>query len=42
MLGSRSVEILKSATVSCKKILTAGFIYSYPTIQEAILKIETK
>ena len=34
--GKRSVEILKSATVSDKKIKSAGFTFLYPTIDAAI------
>lgn len=36
MLGELSVEVLKSATVSNKKIHDAGFKYTYPTIKEAL------
>ena len=36
MLGELSVEVLKSATVSNKKIQDAGFKYTYPTIKEAL------
>jgi uncharacterized protein (TIGR01777 family) len=35
-LGKKSIEILKSATVSCKKIKSAGFTFLYPTIEAAI------
>lgn len=34
--GKRSVEILKSATVSDKKIKSAGFTFLYPTIEAAV------
>jgi NAD dependent epimerase/dehydratase family enzyme len=34
--GKRSTEILKSATVSNKKIKSAGFTFLYPTIEAAI------
>lgn len=34
--GKRSVEILKSATVSCKKIKSTGFTFLYPAIDAAI------
>ncbi|MEO9004764.1 MAG: TIGR01777 family oxidoreductase [Ginsengibacter sp.] len=34
--GKRSVEILKSATVSCKKIKSTGFTFLYPTIDAAL------
>lgn len=37
MLGERSVEVLKSATVSCKKIQATGFGFHYANI-EATLK----
>jgi uncharacterized protein len=36
MLGETSVEVLKSATVSCEKIRTAGFSFLYPTIDSAL------
>ncbi len=36
MFGERSIEILKSATVSDKKIKAAGFTFLYPTIESAI------
>lgn len=36
MLGQRSVEVLKSATVSCRKIQLAGFTFSYDTIDKAL------
>ena len=35
-LGKRSVEILKSATVSNKKIKSMGFTFLYPTIESAV------
>lgn len=35
-MGKRSVEILKSATVSNKKIKSTGFIFLYPTIEGAL------
>ncbi len=36
MLGRKSIEVLKSATVSCKKIKEAGFIFLNPTIEAAL------
>jgi NAD dependent epimerase/dehydratase family enzyme len=36
MLGTRSVEILKDLTVSCKKILATGFNFRFATIGEAL------
>jgi uncharacterized protein len=36
MLGEMSIEVLKSATVSNKKALAAGFKYNYATIEAAL------
>ena len=36
LLGQRSMEILKSATVSCWKIKDSGFTFLYPSIEAAI------
>jgi uncharacterized protein (TIGR01777 family) len=36
MLGERSMEVLKSTTVSSKKIEQTGFSFSYPFIDEAL------
>jgi uncharacterized protein (TIGR01777 family) len=36
ILGEMSIEVLKSATVSCEKIQEAGFQFTYPTIDSAI------
>ncbi|WP_462249549.1 TIGR01777 family oxidoreductase [Ferruginibacter sp.] len=36
MLGNRSIEILKSATVSCKKIIAAGFDFKFENIETAL------
>lgn len=35
-MGKRSVEILKSATVSNKKIKSTGFTFLYPTLEAAL------
>ena len=35
VLGEMSIEVLKSATVSCNKILQAGFTFRYSTIETA-------
>lgn len=35
MLGEMSIELLKSATVSCRKIQNTGFQFLYPTIKSA-------
>ncbi|MGI8636778.1 MAG: DUF1731 domain-containing protein, partial [Segetibacter sp.] len=36
ILGEMSVEVLKSATVSCEKIRSEGFDFYYPTIETAL------
>ncbi len=36
MLGESSIEVLKSCTVSCKKIKEAGFTFLYPSIEAAL------
>ena len=39
VFGELSIEVLKSATVSSKKIQAAGFSFHYPTIQSAIQRL---
>ena len=39
ILGEMSIEVLKSATVSCEKIKQAGFSFLYPTIIAAIRQL---
>ena len=36
MMGERSIEELKSTTVSCRKILDTGFEFDYNTIEQAV------
>jgi uncharacterized protein (TIGR01777 family) len=36
VLGEMSIEVLKSATVSCEKIQSTGFRFLYPSIEEAL------
>ncbi len=36
MMGQRSIEVLKSATVSCKKILDTGFTFNFNSIEPAL------
>jgi uncharacterized protein len=36
MLGNRSIEILKSASVSCKKIIAGGFDFKFENIDGAL------
>ncbi|MEO5781962.1 MAG: TIGR01777 family oxidoreductase [Ginsengibacter sp.] len=42
ILGQRSIEILKSATVSCEKIKAAGFTFLYPSIDAALKELSKK
>jgi len=42
IFGELSTEVLKSATVSCNKILDAGFAFSYPTIIIALKDLKAK
>jgi uncharacterized protein len=39
MLGDRSIEVLKSATVSCAKIKQTGFTFLFPTIDMALQQL---
>jgi NAD dependent epimerase/dehydratase family enzyme len=39
MLGDRSIEVLKSATVSSKKMEQTGFPFLYPTIEQALQQL---
>jgi uncharacterized protein len=36
MLGGRSIEILKSTTVSCRKIIATGFTFQFENIEKAL------
>lgn len=40
MMGQRSVEVLKSTTVSCKKILDTGFTFQFDHIEPALKNLE--
>ena len=42
MLGDRSIEVLKSATVSCEKIKQTGFTFLYPSIETALKQLVKK
>jgi TIGR01777 family protein len=42
ILGERSIEILKSATVSDEKIKATGFTFLYPTIDAALKELTHK
>jgi NAD dependent epimerase/dehydratase family enzyme len=39
IMGDASVEVLKSCTVSSKKIEAQGFVFKYPTIEGAVASI---
>jgi uncharacterized protein len=39
MLGEMSIEVLKSANISCKKIIDAGFKFAYPKVDMAMQQI---
>ena len=36
ILGEMSIEVLKSTTVSSNKIQQAGFLFTFPSIKEAL------
>jgi uncharacterized protein (TIGR01777 family) len=42
MMGQRSIEVLKSTTVSCKKIQDAGFGFTFKTIEAALENLAGK
>lgn len=42
MLGQRSIEVLKSARVSCKKIKDAGFVFLFPSLDAALKNLLSK
>ena len=42
MMGDRSIEVLKSATVSSAKIKQTGFTFLYPTIDAALQQLCSK
>jgi len=42
MMGKRSIEVLKSARVSCEKIKAAGFDFEHPLLNSAIEELVAK
>jgi uncharacterized protein (TIGR01777 family) len=42
LLGEMSVEVLKSATVSSRKLEEAGFTFQFPVIESAVRNLEGK
>ncbi len=42
MMGQRSIEVLKSTTVNCKKITDAGFVFNFNTIEQALTNLVKK
>lgn len=42
MMGERSIEVLKSTTVSCKKILDTGFTFHFNSIEPALTDLVKK
>ncbi len=39
ILGEMSVEVLKSVNISAQKIQVAGFLFDYPTVEEALIDL---
>jgi uncharacterized protein len=39
-LGEMSIEVLKSATISCEKIHQAGFVFQFPAIEAALQNLK--
>ena len=40
VLGEMSIEVLKSATVSCDKVHYGGFVFLYPSIEAALANLK--